>query len=94
MCKYFIVFLKYDASINVRKVAVVASRKIGKAVLRNKAKRRMREVVRLSKEIIKPGTSIVMVARKPILTAKFSILIECFQKLLSKYHENENKQIT
>lgn len=72
---------------------MVASKKIGKAVLRNKAKRRMREVMRLSKLYIKPGTSIVLVARKPVITANFSSLIETFQTILEKFYKYEdNKQ--
>ncbi|MGE4546291.1 MAG: ribonuclease P protein component [Desulfurella sp.] len=89
---FFIVFLKKDASYTKR-VAVVASKKIGNAVLRNKAKRRMKEVMRLSKEYIKAGTSIVLVARKPVITADFKLLIEAFQNILEKFYQyEENKQ--
>ncbi|OSS42322.1 Ribonuclease P protein component [Desulfurella amilsii] len=85
-------FLKKESSQNKR-VAVVASKKIGNAVLRNKAKRRMREVMRLSKDYIKPGTSVVMIARKSVVTADFKLLNETFQKILEKFYKYEkNKQ--
>jgi ribonuclease P protein component len=87
-----VVFLNKEAS-QTKRVAVVASKKIGNAVLRNKAKRRMREVIRLSKEFIKAGTSIVLVARKPVITADFKLLIETFQNILEKFYQyEENKQ--
>ncbi|WP_239393510.1 ribonuclease P protein component [Desulfurella amilsii] len=89
---FFVVFLKKESSQNKR-VAVVASKKIGNAVLRNKAKRRMREVMRLSKDYIKPGTSVVMIARKSVVTADFKLLNETFQKILEKFYKYEkNKQ--
>jgi len=52
----------------------------------------MREIVRLSKESIKPGTSIVLVARKPVITANFWLLIETFQNILEKFYQYEDNK--
>ncbi|WP_272943634.1 ribonuclease P protein component [Hippea alviniae] len=53
------------------KVGVVASKKIGKAVKRNRAKRRLREIVRLSQPFLSKNMWLVLVARKGILKADF-----------------------
>jgi ribonuclease P protein component len=44
----------------------VVSKRLGKAVRRNKIKRRMREATRLRLSQIKPGFDVVFIARKPV----------------------------
>ncbi len=46
-------------------------KRIGKAVVRNRVKRRLREAVRLHCEAVAPGWDLVFVAREPILAASF-----------------------
>ena len=60
---------------NITRFGFTASRKVGSAVLRNKAKRRLRALVQ---EILiekgKPGMDYVLVARKTTPTRKFEKL--------------------
>ncbi|MGC8501492.1 ribonuclease P protein component [Desulfurella sp.] len=91
VCNFFVIFLKKDKDLKKR-VAVVASKKIGNAIDRNKAKRRMREILRLSKEFILPGTSIILVARKPIINSNFQMLLDTFHKLLYKFYTYEDSK--
>ncbi len=66
------------------KVGVVASKKIGKAVKRNRAKRRLREIIRLSQHEIPKKIWIVMVARHSILDVGFERVKNIFIKLLNE----------
>jgi ribonuclease P protein component len=53
------------------------SRKVGTAVERNRARRRLKEVVRLfAMERVKPGHDYVLVARRAVLTRPFAQMVE------------------
>ena len=62
----------------------VVSKRIGKAVRRNKIKRRMREATRLRIPNIKPGFDLVFIARKPILQACYTDIENTLESLLRK----------
>jgi ribonuclease P protein component len=52
------------------RVAVLASRKVGGAVQRNRCKRRLRARVRLYYPRIKPGSDILIISRPALLNAE------------------------
>lgn len=60
----------------------VVSKRVGKAVVRNKIKRRLREIGRVAK--IKNGWDIVVIARKPATSTDFAETRECLLTLLRK----------
>ncbi len=66
------------------RVGFCVSKKLGKAVIRNKIKRRLREVFRACAFKIAPKWDLVLIARKSIASAKFHTLVENFQVLLQK----------
>jgi ribonuclease P protein component len=80
------VFLKYLANgTDKTKFGFVVSKKVSKlAVKRNKAKRRMREIVRLRKEEIKKGLSIIFIALPLISNAEYSEIKKDIESLLNK----------
>ena len=80
------IFLKHKlngAYVNDPKVGYTASKKIGGAVMRNRAKRRMRF---LAKEILfdnaKPNTNYVIIARRKILEYPFSQMANDLKKII------------
>jgi ribonuclease P protein component len=70
---------------NETRIGFVVSKKISKlAVERNKAKRRMRDIVRLKRDDLKKGLSIVIVSLPPIKGMAFREIKEDLEKILSK----------
>ena len=56
------------------RIGITVSTKLGKAVVRNRARRRLREVYRLNESRFRPGYDIVVVARSRAVTADFGAL--------------------
>jgi len=61
--KQFVVYVLNNGTKRSR-LGVTVSKKVGKSVKRNRVKRLIREVFRLSKDLITPGNDIVVVARR------------------------------
>jgi len=80
------VFLKYLGNGTEKtKIGFVVSKKISKlAVERNKAKRRIREIVRLRRKEIKEGLSIIVIALPPINDAPFKEIKKDMENLLKE----------
>ena len=66
------------------RVGITVSKKLGKAVVRNRIRRRLREVYRLSENRFAPGWDIVVVARSRCLTASFEKLTQSYLALAEK----------
>lgn len=58
------------------------SRRVGKAAKRNRAKRRLREIVRQRQNSIRPGYDLVFIARPPIVDAPHEALVAAVESLL------------
>ena len=66
------------------RVGVTVSKKLGGAVVRNRVRRRLREVYRLHEAAFAPGWDIVVVARSRCIGAPFSKLTEAYLSLAEK----------
>jgi ribonuclease P protein component len=62
----------------------VVSKRIGKAALRNRVKRRVREVVRVRLPGIPDGWDLVFIARAPIKEAQFTAVEQAAEQLLRR----------
>ncbi len=63
-----------DGETGETQVGVVAGKRVGSAVARNRAKRRLREAA--SRCDLKPDTVYVLVAERGVLTAEFPRLVD------------------
>ena len=66
------------------RVGVTVSKKLGKAHIRNRTRRRIREVYRLNEEKFQPGWDIVVVARSRAVEAPFDKLTRSYLALARK----------
>ena len=66
------------------RVGITVSKKLGKAHIRNRARRRIREVYRLNEEAFLPGWDIVVVARSKSVEAPFDKLTRSYLSLARK----------
>lgn len=67
------------------RLGIIASRKIGNAVARNRAKRKIREVFRHHKQAGQPGMDIVVISGKNLVPLPSSVLeaklVKTFRKM-------------
>ena len=70
--------------LGVNRVGITTGKKLGHAVVRNRARRRLREVYRLNEAMFKPGYDIVVVARNRCITADFQKLTSGYLSLAKK----------
>ena len=66
------------------RVGITVSKKLGKAHIRNRTRRRIREVYRLNEEKFQPGWDIVVVARTTAVDAPFEKLVRSYLNLARK----------
>ena len=66
------------------RVGVTVSKKLGGAVVRNRVRRRLREVYRLNETRFAPGWDIVVVARSRCIKADFTSLTGAYLSLAKK----------
>jgi len=66
------------------RVGITVSKKLGKAHIRNRTRRRIREVYRLNEEAFLTGWDIVVVARSKAVDAEFSRLTKSYLSLAKK----------
>ena len=80
---YLVLYAKPNRTATNR-VGITAGKKLGHAVVRNRIRRRLREVYRLNESRFAPGWDIVVVARSRCIRANFSDLTRAYLSLAEK----------
>ena len=80
---YLVLYARKNRTATNR-VGVTVGKKLGHAVVRNRVRRRLREVYRLNEELFTPGWDIVVVARSRCISADFGKLTQAYLSLAEK----------
>ena len=80
---YLILYARKNRT-GINRLGITVSKKLGKAHIRNRLRRRFREVYRLNEEKFQPGWDMVIVARGKAIDADFFALTGNFLALARK----------
>lgn len=81
--RYLVVYFLHN-QFETHRFGFCVGKKLGSAVMRNRMKRLLREAVRVVYRPQNSGWDIVLVARKPILTARYQDIIKDYEHILLK----------
>ena len=80
----YLVFYARRNRTGINRVGITTGKKLGHAVVRNRTRRRLREIYRLNEERFLPGYDIVVVARSRAVQAPFDKLTAAYLSLAQK----------
>ena len=80
---YLVLYARKNRS-ETNRVGITVGKKLGHAVVRNRTRRRLREIYRLNEHRFQPGWDIVVVARTRAVKAPFDKLTGSFLSLAEK----------
>ena len=80
---YLVLYARKNRT-GTNRVGITVGKKLGHAVVRNRVRRRLREVYRLNEDRFNPGWDIVVVARSRCINTQFSQLTKAYLSLAEK----------
>ncbi len=80
---YLVLYARPNKS-QANRVGITVSKKLGKAHVRNRTRRRLREIYRLNEACFQPGWDIVVVARTKAVDADFGKLTKSYLTLAKR----------
>ena len=81
--RYLVIYCRRNG-LDISRMCLTVSTKLGHAVVRNRVRRRLREIVRLHEDILAEGYDFVIVARSASVEAEFTALTRAFLTLSDK----------
>lgn len=81
--RYLVLYSRLN-HLKENRVGITVGKKLGKAVTRNRVRRRLREIYRLHEAQFQPGYDLVVVARSQAVYASFSQLTKAYLALADK----------
>ncbi len=81
--RFLVIYCRRNGQ-KVNRMGLTVSTKLGHAVVRNRVRRRLREIVRLNEDKLAEGFDFVIVARSAAVEAEFSALTKAFLTLTDK----------
>ena len=87
---YLVLYARKNRT-DANRVGITVGKKLGHAVVRNRCRRRLREVYRLNNGKLFQGYDIILVARTRTATASWKELNDTFMKLSRKLELLEDK---
>jgi ribonuclease P protein component len=80
----FVILISTPNELPLTRFGVTASKAVGSAVPRNRAKRRIRAAIHSYLSIVKPGWDILLIARPPLKDAEWPELCKVLEDLLNR----------
>ena len=80
---YLVLYARKNRT-DTNRVGITVGKKLGHAVVRNRVRRRLREVYRLNEDKFQAGWDIVVVARTRAIYADFAQLVEAYMTAAQK----------
>ena len=74
------------------RLGLAVSKRVGSAVVRNRVKRRMRELFRRHKALLTPPCDVVVVARREAAEAPWNMYVQQYLTLLERHHRRLQEQ--
>ena len=80
---YLVLYARKNRT-DTNRVGITVGKKLGHAVVRNRVRRRLREVYRLNEDKFQAGWDIVVVARTRAIYAEFNQLVDAYMSAAQK----------
>ena len=80
---YLVLYARRNRT-GTNRIGITVSKKLGKANVRNRVRRRLREVYRLNEDQFQRGWDIVVVARSRCIAADFDSIVKAYLSLAAK----------
>ena len=80
---FLVIYFRQNKT-ETNRIGITVSKKLGHAVVRNRIRRRLREIYRLNEDLFCPGWDIVVVARSRCVDASFQNMSKAYLSLAAK----------